>query len=180
MSAQPHAFARTDRSKLGMWWWTTDRWLLGAAAALVFLGVMLSFASSPAATARMGVEDPFYFAMRQCVFAGMAVAVLLSVSMLSPRGVRRVAFCVWIGAILCMMALPFIGHSAKGARAGSHWARSRSSRRVREARPGRALLLDVLRKPERGGRAGGQHRLRASTPLTIGLLLIQPDIGKAC
>ena len=28
---QPHAFARTDRSRLGLWWWTTDHLLLGAA-----------------------------------------------------------------------------------------------------------------------------------------------------
>ena len=46
---QPHAFARTDRSRLGLWWWTTDHVLLGVVAILMVLGVMLSFASSPAA-----------------------------------------------------------------------------------------------------------------------------------
>ena len=71
MKPQTHAFARTDKSHLGVWWWTTDRWLLGAAAALVFLGVMLSFASSPAATARIGLSDPFHFALRQSVFASL-------------------------------------------------------------------------------------------------------------
>src|SRR6478752_5263395 len=63
-----HAFARTDRSRLGVWWWTTDRWLLGATALLVTLGVLLSFASSPAAAARMHIDDQFHFALRQCVF----------------------------------------------------------------------------------------------------------------
>ena len=36
-----HAFARNDRSRLGVWWWTTDRWLLGAVGALIALGVIL-------------------------------------------------------------------------------------------------------------------------------------------
>ena len=43
-----HAFARTDRSRLGVWWWTTDHWLLGATAVLMTVGVLLSFASSTA------------------------------------------------------------------------------------------------------------------------------------
>ena len=48
----PHAFARTDRTRLGLWWWTTDRLLLGAVTALIALGVALSFGSSPASTTR--------------------------------------------------------------------------------------------------------------------------------
>src|ERR687893_204989 len=107
MSLQTHAFARTDRSHLGVWWWTTDRWLLGAAGALVMLGVMLSFASSPAAVARIGLGDPFHFAIRQSAYAAIGAVILLSVSMLSPKGVRRVAFFVFIAALICMALLPF-------------------------------------------------------------------------
>ena len=80
---QPHAFARTDSSWLGLWWWTTDHILLGVAAILMTLGVLLSFASSPAAAARMNLGDPFHFAMRQSVFAVIGAAILLGVSALS-------------------------------------------------------------------------------------------------
>ena len=66
-----HPFARTDRSALGIWWWTTDHWLLAAVAGLIFLGVALSFGTSPAAAARLGLDDPFHFAVRQCVFAAI-------------------------------------------------------------------------------------------------------------
>ncbi len=52
-----HAFARSDRSALGMWWWTVDRWLLGAVAILMVIGVALSFASSPAAAARFSCSS---------------------------------------------------------------------------------------------------------------------------
>ena len=110
-----HAFARSDRSALGMWWWTVDRWLLGAVAILMVVGVMLSFAASPAAAARMSLGDPFHFAIRQAIFAMVGAGILLTTSMLSPRGVRRIAFIIYIAAILLMMALPFIGNSAKGA-----------------------------------------------------------------
>src|SRR5271165_3944282 len=110
-----HAFARTDRSALGIWWWTIDRLLLAATAGLIFLGVALSFASSPAAAARIGIEDPFHFASHQCVYGAIAAVLVLSASLMSPRGVRRVAFVVYAGSILIMLALPFIGHSAKGA-----------------------------------------------------------------
>ena len=111
----PHAFARSDRSRLGVWWWTSDRLLLGAVAVLIALGVGLSFGSSPAAAARTGFHDPFHFAVRQCAFGALGGAIFLGVSTLSPRGVRRIAFFTWIAAIGVMLVLPVIGHSAKGA-----------------------------------------------------------------
>ena len=44
--SQQHAFQRTDRSALGLWWWTTDHLLLGATAVLIMLGVILQFGTS--------------------------------------------------------------------------------------------------------------------------------------
>lgn len=179
MSAQPHAFARTDRSKLGVWWWTTDRWLLGAAASLMFLGVMLSFASSPAATARIGIDQPFFFAIRQGVYASAAAVILLSVSMLSPKGVRRVAFVVWLGAILCMMALPFIGHSAKGA---TRWiALGPLSLQPSEfVKPALIVLVSwMFSESQKGQGVPGVSIAFCLYGLTIALLMIQPDIGQS-
>ena len=63
-----HAFARTDRSRAGVWWWTVDHWLLGAVGVLIVLGVILSFGSSPAAALRTGEGGPFHFAIRQTLF----------------------------------------------------------------------------------------------------------------
>ena len=80
------------RSTVGRWWWTVDHWLLGAVAVLILLGVILSFGSSPAAALRTGEGGPFHFAIRQTAFAGMAACLVVAVSMLSPRGVRRAAF----------------------------------------------------------------------------------------
>ena len=57
--ASTHVFARTDRSALGIWWWTVDRWLLGATLALIGLGVLLCFGTSPAAASRLDLPFPF-------------------------------------------------------------------------------------------------------------------------
>jgi cell division protein FtsW len=112
----PHAFARTDRSPVGVWWWTMDRWLLAAITILIGVGVALSFAASPAAVTRIpNLSDPFHFAIRQSVFAALGVGILLCVSMLSPKAVRRLAAIVYVIAIAIMCALPFLGHTAKGA-----------------------------------------------------------------
>ena len=70
MKPQSYAFSRTDRSRVGVWWWTVDHPLLAATAILMVLGVMLSFGNSPAAAARMNLPDAFHFAIRQCALFG--------------------------------------------------------------------------------------------------------------
>ena len=97
-----HAFSRTDQSRVGVWWWTVDHWLLGATLSLIGLGVLLSFGSSPAAAARLDIGFPFHFAVRQSIYAVIGLGVLLAVSMLSPRGVRRAAFFIYLVAIAAM------------------------------------------------------------------------------
>ena len=58
---------RTDKSPVATWWWTIDRWFLAAFLSLMVLGVVLSFAASPAVAERIGL-DSFHFAIRQIVF----------------------------------------------------------------------------------------------------------------
>ena len=110
-----HAFARSDRSPVGVWWWTVDHWILGAVVMLIAIGMVIAFAASPAAAARMNIGDPFHFAVRQCVFAAGAFLTLIVVSMLDVKTVRRSAFLIWLIAIAIMIALPLLGHNAKGA-----------------------------------------------------------------
>ncbi|MET0293889.1 MAG: FtsW/RodA/SpoVE family cell cycle protein, partial [Phenylobacterium sp.] len=175
---QAHAFARSDRSAVGMWWWTTDRWLLGAVAILIGLGVLLSFASSPAAAARMNVGDPFHFAVRQCVFAALGAAILLSVSMLDIRGVRRCAFVVYAISIAVMMALPFLGHAAKGA---IRWIQvgGFTFQPSEFMKPALVVLVAwMFAEGRKGEGVPGVSIAFALYGLAVALLLIQPDIGQ--
>ncbi|WP_304176931.1 FtsW/RodA/SpoVE family cell cycle protein, partial [Phenylobacterium aquaticum] len=178
MMANPaHAFSRSDRTQVGLWWWTTDRWLLGAVGVLIVLGVLMSFAASPAAAARMNVGDPFHFAVRQCVFAAIGSVILISTSMLDIRGVRRAAFFIYIVAIAIMIALPFFGHNAKGA---TRWLEfgGFSLQPSEFMKPALIILVAwMFAEGQKGEGVPGVSIAFCLYFLSIGLLLIQPDVG---
>jgi cell division protein FtsW len=176
--SQAHAFSRNDRSTFGVWWWTTDRWLLGAVGVLITLGVLMSFAASPAAAARMSLGDPFHFAVRQCVFAAAATGILISTSMLSTRGVRRAAFFIYLAAIALMIALPFIGHSAKGA---TRWLELGGFTLQPSEFMKPALIVLVAWMFSEGQKGEGVPGVTIAFGLyflSVALLLIQPDVGQ--
>ncbi len=177
-SVQQHAFARTDRTRLGQWWWTPDHFLLGVTAVLIGLGVMLSFASSPAAAARIGYHDPFHFAVRQCIYAAFGTAILLSVSVLSPRGVRRVAFFTYAASVLVMMALPLLGHAAKGA---DRWLQigGFSLQPSEFLKPALMILVSwMFAEGQKGRGVPGVSIAFALYAVAVVLLLLQPDVGQ--
>ncbi len=111
-----------DRSRLGVWWWTTDHLLLGATRHPDPAGRTALVRRQPGQrAARMNIADPFHFAVRQCLFAAGGAVLLLVVSMLSPRGVRRTCFFIYLIAIVIMAVLPLMGHHAKGATRWLTW-----------------------------------------------------------
>lgn len=175
---QAHAFARSDRSQMGVWWWTTDHWMLGAVAALIATGVLMSFAASPAAAARLNIGDPFHFAVRQCVFAVAGAAILVSASMLDGRGVRRAAFFIYLIAIAIMIALPFMGHSAKGATRWISFA-GFTLQPSEFMKPALIVLVSwMFSEGQKGQGVPGVSIAFGLYFLSVGLLLIQPDVGQ--
>ena len=177
-ASQRHAFARTDRSRLGVWWWTTDHLLLGATAILILLGVLLSFAASPAAAARMNIADPFHFAVRQCVFAAGGAVLLLAVSMLSPRGVRRTCFFIYLIAIVIMATLPLMGHHAKGATRWLTWG-GFSLQPSEFMKPALIVLASwMFAEGQKGEGVPGVSIAFGLYALAVVLLLLQPDVGQ--
>jgi cell division protein FtsW len=175
---QTHAFPRTDRSRLGVWWWTTDHLLLGATAILIVIGVLLSFGNSPAAAARMNIGDPFHFAVRQCIFAAFGAAILILVSMLNPRGVRRAAFFIYVASIAMMVALLFMGHHAKGA---TRWVEiSGFSLQPSEfMKPALIVLTSwMFAEGQKGEGVPGVSIGFSFYIIAAALLLMQPDVGQ--
>ncbi|MBV9994151.1 MAG: cell division protein FtsW [Caulobacteraceae bacterium] len=173
-----HAFARSDRSPLGLWWWTVDHWLLWITLALMGLGVLLSFGTSPAAASRLDVEFPFHFAVRQSIFAAGGVFVLLSVSLLSPRGVRRVAFFAYLGAIVLMVGLLFLGHAAKGATRWVDFA-GFTLQPSEFMKPALVVLVAwMFSEGQKGEGVPGVSIAFGLYVLAVALLLAEPDVGQ--
>ncbi len=177
-ASNAHAFPRSDRSSIGVWWWTVDRWMLGMVALLIAIGVVISFAASPAAALRMNIGDPFHFAVRQCVFAAGAAVILISVSMMDVKTVRRAAFFIWLAAIAVMIALPFIGHTAKGA---NRWIEfgGFTFQPSEYMKPALVILVAwMFAEGQKGQGVPGVSIAFGLYALSIGLLLIQPDVGQ--
>ncbi|WP_291839505.1 FtsW/RodA/SpoVE family cell cycle protein [Brevundimonas sp.] len=173
------AFSRNDQSLLAQWFWTVDRGLLAAALTLMGLGVALSFASSPAAIlADQSISDPFHYSWRMMVFAGAGLGAMLTMSLLSPRGVRRIAVLVLLGAICIMALLPFIGDTVKGA---ARWINLGpfSLQPSEFAKPSLIVFAAwMFAEAQKGQGVPGVSIAFGAWALTVGLLLIQPDIGQ--
>lgn len=127
------AISRADTSLLGRWWWSVDRATLIAVGALIGFGYILVLAASPSVAARIG-EPRDAFILKQVLFLAGGTVVMVAVSLLSPRGVRRLALAVGLLA-LALTALTLVdGVEIKGAR---RWI----------ALPGFALQPSELLKP---------------------------------
>jgi cell division protein FtsW len=107
--------SRADNSVLGRWWWTVDRWTLGAIGVLIGFGYIMMLAASPAVAERIGSSrDMFIF--KQVFFLAVAGAVVVAVSLLSPRSIRRIAIVGCIIALVLTAATMVVGVEIKGAR----------------------------------------------------------------
>ena len=172
-------FSRNDPSPVAQWFWTVDRSLLGAAMTLMAIGVALSFASSPAAIlADESISDPFHYSWRMMVFAGAGLAVMLTISLLSPRGVRRIAVLGLLGALFVMMLLPFIGDTVKGA---ARWVNLGpfSLQPSEFAKPSLVVFAAwMFAEAQKGQGVPGVSIAFGFYGLTVFLLLLQPDIGQ--
>src|SRR5689334_15072773 len=111
----PPMLSREERNPLSEWWWTVDRPLLGAIIALMLSGVILSLAASPPVATRIGL-DPFHFFNHHVMFLLPSLVVLLGVSFLSPRQIRRSALIVFAISVALIAATLLIGPEVKGSR----------------------------------------------------------------
>ena len=172
------AFARNDTSLLSSWWWTVDRWTVAALALLIGVGVLLTLAASPPVADRLGY-DSFHFVRRQAAFLPLALVVLGAVSMMAPRGVRRLAVAGFVVALALLMATFFLGTEIKGARRWIELA-GISLQPSEFIKPTFAVISAWLfAAAAEGGMPGGRRAAIALFALVVGLLLLQPDMGMA-
>ncbi|WP_404379372.1 putative lipid II flippase FtsW [Caenispirillum salinarum] len=170
------SISRTDTSILGRWWWTVDRLMLAAVVALIGIGVFLVMAAGPAAAGRIGV-DPFHFVSRQAVFLPMALAVMLFVSLLDPRTVRRLAVLGFAGTVVALAATLVVGTEIKGAARWIHLGplSVQPSEFIKPFFAVTAAWMFAAAREHEG--FPGQWISIGLYAVVAGLLLAQPDVG---
>jgi cell division protein FtsW len=107
--------SRVERTPFADWWWTVDRLMLAAVAVLMMTGIVLSLAASPAVATRIGL-DAFYFVNRHAMYLAPTLLVMISVSFLNARQIRRLALVVFVIALAMTAATLVVGAEVKGAR----------------------------------------------------------------
>ncbi len=167
---------RTDTSVVSRWWWTVDRWMLIAIIAIAAFGAVLTLAASPAVAERIGV-DPYYFVRRQFVFLPVAMIVMFGVSLMTPRGVKRLAVILAVAAFIGMLATLLIGEEIKGA---SRWLSLAgfSLQPSEFAKPAFAVIAAWMFSEHReDDRFPGAIIATGLFLVVAALLLLQPDVG---
>jgi len=169
--------SRAERSLLSDWWFSIDHRLLAAVLFLMLAGMVMSFGAGPPAAQRLGLPD-FYFVQRHLVYVTAAVLVLLAVSMLGPRGVRRLALVLCLAGLALMVAALAQGVELNGAVRWVQFA-GLTIQPSEIAKPGFVVISAWLLSE------GARRRDVPATEFALALLLVfagllalQPDIGQ--
>ncbi|MCB9959563.1 MAG: cell division protein FtsW [Rhodospirillaceae bacterium] len=168
--------ARTDPTVIGRWWWTVDRWSLGAVGLLIVLGAILVAAASPPVAHRLGLGE-FHFVQRHLTMLVPAIAILVASSLMSVQMIRRAGLVMLVLSLLGVAATLVVGTEIKGA---TRWI----------SLPGLSLQPSEFLKPAfaviaawlfatRYARNDFPGNLMATVLwlLSTALLLLQPDLG---
>lgn len=170
----------TEDPVLPRWWRTIDKWTMSCILLLFAIGILLGLASSPPLASKNGLP-PFYYVSRQAVFGGMAMVVMLGISMMSPQIVRRWAVVGFFCAFVALMFLPILGTDfGKGA---TRWY-SLGFASVQPSeflKPGFVVMTAWLMaaSQEVGGPPGKTYSF-VLTIIIVSFLALQPDFGQAC
>lgn len=170
-------FGRADRSALAEWWWTVDRVLVAAIAFLALFGIVFTMAASPPVAAKLGL-DQFHFVKRQALFLAVGLGLMVAVSMLDRRQLRRLALVVFVFGIAGMIAALFYGAEIKGAR---RWVEIAgfSVQPSEFVKPAFVLLAAWLfAEGKRRSDIPGAALATGLMAVFAALLLLQPDVGQ--
>jgi cell division protein FtsW len=107
-------FSRAERASAVDWWLTVDRTLLALILTLALAGLAGTLIASPTVALHFKLE-PFYFFKRQAFGMGLALVLLIGLSMLSPASIKRLALILFAGGICLMIVALLQGAERNGA-----------------------------------------------------------------
>jgi len=168
-------FTRLDRSVVGNWWWTVDRWTLLAVALLIAMGGVMVLAASPAVANTLRL-DSFHFVKRQFMYVPMAISVIFAVSLMSPLWVRRLAVIVFVGCLVLTLATLLIGPEVKGARRWIQFG-SFTLQPTEFLKPTFVVSAWMFAQQRKNDEIPGNLISMGLFVVVVALLLSQPDVG---
>ena len=173
--------SRAQRTPFGDWWWTVDRLLLGALAALMLAGIVLSLAASPPVAARLGL-DPFHFVNRQVAVpaAGDRRAAGGLVPVAAPDPARRARR---VPASACCWSRRRRSSAPRSRARGAGWSSLGVNVQPSEfLKPAFVILIAWLfaRIGAAAGDAGQHHRARAAAARSSRCWCCSPTSARPC
>ncbi len=167
---------RTNTSLVGQWWWTVDRWTLAALMILIFLGVFLILAASPA-VAEQHQWSTFHFVKKHLLFLIPTLVILVSISLLPLKEIKNVALALLALSFVGLIFTLFKGSEIKGA---TRWldVYGFSIQPSEFAKPSFAIVCAWLFSSQQDKlNFPGNIFAFILFGLLISLLLLQPDLG---
>ncbi|MCC6518480.1 MAG: FtsW/RodA/SpoVE family cell cycle protein, partial [Tabrizicola sp.] len=170
---------RVSEPVIPKWWRTIDKWTLTSVFILFGLGLLLGLAASVPLATRNGLE-PFYYVQRQAFFGGIALVVMIGISMMPPDMVRRLGVMGFAVSMLALMLLPLLGTDfGKGAVRWFSFGFA-SVQPSEFLKPGFVIVVAwlIAASQDLNGPPGKLISF-ALTGVVVGFLAMQPDFGQS-
>lgn len=168
--------SRSDQTIIGRWWWTVDRWTIGALIVLIGIGILLIQAATPAVAVRRGFST-YYFVERHLMTLVPSMAVMFGVSLLSLRQIRWLSVGLLVVFVPMLFCTLLFGVEIKGA---TRWVQilGQSVQPSEFVKPALAVVAAWLFSSHCERRGFPALSLNAALYLLIvAMLLRQPDVG---
>jgi cell division protein FtsW len=169
---------RASRNFLSDWWWTVDRGAVFAVLALIGIGLILAVAASPAASGGPATEGNFHFALKQVIFAAIAIAILFGASLMTPADVKSAAAILYVVAIIGSVLVLFVGDAKLGAK---RWLDLGflTLQPSEFLKPSFAVLAAMILSDQRPSPLPKPALVFLSLVPALGVLALQPDVGQS-
>ena len=161
------------------WWRTIDKWTLTCVFVLFGIGLLLGLAASVSLASRNGLE-PFFYVQRQAFFGGIALMLMIGISMMPPDMVRRIGVLGFAVSMLALMLLPIFGTDfGKGAVRWFSFGFA-SVQPSEFLKPGFVIVVAwlIAASQDLNGPPGKSISF-ALTLVVVAFLAMQPDFGQA-
>lgn len=163
-------------SSIRNWLWSIDRISFFLVLAILCTGAILITMASPAVAERIKVSQ-FYFVNRQLIFLLFSVFIVVFISSISEKKLRRLILLGFITCMFLLVAVLFLGEEVKGAR---RWINilGFSIQPSEFIKPFYIFFTGLILAERFNKKDFPSFVLAAGLHLVlIGLLILQPDFG---